>query len=99
VPRGESDGELSLSPRVDARRPTCARPRSAGQTLISRVEQSGFGKSLEVERGQRPGDAQRPGGFLATHRMVLVADPLIETASDGLVEEGDRGQVPVAGHR
>src|SRR2546428_7309655 len=90
---GEREVELAGGAVVQLGRPARPRPPAGRQPAVARVEQPLLDELVEVERGERPRDAERAGRLVAPHLALPLGDVEIKTPPDRFVEQRDGGDL------
>jgi hypothetical protein len=95
--RGESvvagrkaDVELTMRAFVELRRPPRAGTRATRSPRVGDRQEPLLRQPVQVVRGERAADAQRPGDLVAANRVVLGADVVVGVAAGRIGERAQR---------
>src|SRR6188508_2821854 len=86
----QAHGELIAGAPVQLRGPTRPRAGSPGQAAVLGLEHADLDELVEMERGQRPTDADGFSRFVSAHCLGLALNVLVQPSSRGLAERGHR---------
>ena len=98
---GKAHRQLVGGPSVQLGRPTGAGPLAAGESAELRGEQAVGDEPVEMEPGDRAGDAQRLGRLVLAHGLTAADDEPVERAALRFGQRRDTGDagVEIGGHR